>query len=67
VVVQPRLVDLLALGLDLHARTIIRDARHSTDPAERKEKRADAHHLDPVVLIGGDGLTPPSSRSSTPR
>lgn len=27
-------------------------------PAERKEKRADAHHLDPVVLIGGDGLTP---------
>ena len=26
-------------------------------PAERKEKRADAHHLDPVVLIGGDGLT----------
>jgi RNA-binding protein len=27
-------------------------------PAQRKEKRADAHHLDPVVLIGGDGLTP---------
>ena len=27
-------------------------------PSERKEKRADAHHLDPVVLIGGDGLTP---------
>ncbi len=27
-------------------------------PAERKEKRAEAHHLDPVVLIGGDGLTP---------
>ncbi len=27
-------------------------------PAERKEKRADAHHLDPVVLIGGEGLTP---------
>ena len=26
--------------------------------AERKEKRADAHHLDPVVLIGGEGLTP---------
>lgn len=26
-------------------------------PAQRKEKRADAHHLDPVVLIGGDGLT----------
>lgn len=27
-------------------------------PAERKEKRADAHHLHPVVLIGGEGLTP---------
>lgn len=27
-------------------------------PAQRKDKRADAHHLDPVVLIGGDGLTP---------
>lgn len=27
-------------------------------PAERREHRADAHHLDPVVLIGGDGLTP---------
>ncbi|HKX43144.1 MAG TPA: YhbY family RNA-binding protein [Burkholderiaceae bacterium] len=27
-------------------------------PAQRKEKRAQAHHLDPVVMIGGDGLTP---------
>lgn len=26
--------------------------------AERKAYRADAHHLDPVVMIGGDGLTP---------
>ncbi|MDP1899941.1 MAG: YhbY family RNA-binding protein [Rubrivivax sp.] len=26
-------------------------------PAERKEHRSDAHHLDPVVMIGGDGLT----------
>lgn len=26
-------------------------------PAERKEFRAQAHHLDPVVLIGNDGLT----------
>jgi putative YhbY family RNA-binding protein len=26
--------------------------------AERKVYRADAHHLDPVVMIGGDGLTP---------
>jgi putative YhbY family RNA-binding protein len=27
-------------------------------PAQRKEKRADAHHLDPVVMVGGEGLTP---------
>ena len=27
-------------------------------PAQRREHRAEAHHLDPVVLIGGDGLTP---------
>ena len=27
-------------------------------PAERKEKRGDAHHLDPVVMVGADGLTP---------
>lgn len=27
-------------------------------PAQRKEKRAEAHHLDPVVLIGAEGLTP---------
>lgn len=27
-------------------------------PAERKAHRSDAHHLDPVVMIGGDGLTP---------
>jgi RNA-binding protein len=26
-------------------------------PAQRKVHRAHAHHLDPVVLIGGDGLT----------
>jgi RNA-binding protein len=26
-------------------------------PAQRKEKRGDAHHLDPVVLIGDQGLT----------
>jgi len=27
-------------------------------PAQRKEHRSGAHHLDPVVMIGGDGLTP---------
>ena len=26
--------------------------------AQRKVHRADAHHLDPVVLVGGDGLSP---------
>jgi RNA-binding protein len=26
-------------------------------PAQRKAHRAEAHHLDPVVHIGGDGLT----------
>ena len=26
-------------------------------PAERKQKRAEAHHLDPVVSIGSDGPT----------
>ena len=26
-------------------------------PAQRKVHRADAHHLDPVVAVGGDGLT----------
>lgn len=27
-------------------------------PAQRKDKRGDAHHLDPVVMIGAEGLTP---------
>jgi putative YhbY family RNA-binding protein len=31
-------------------------------PAERKEKRAGAHHLDPVVIVGADGLTPAVSK-----
>lgn len=26
-------------------------------PAQRKEKRGEAHHLDPVVLVGAEGLT----------
>ena len=36
-------------------------------PAQRKENRADAHHLDPVVMIGADGLTRRCRRKSTPR
>ncbi len=31
-------------------------ALHLT-PAQRKEKRGEAHHLDPVVMIGDQGLT----------
>ncbi len=27
-------------------------------PAQRKAQRSEAHHLDPVVMIGGEGLTP---------
>jgi putative YhbY family RNA-binding protein len=27
-------------------------------PAQRKAQRSEAHHLDPVVMIGSDGLTP---------
>jgi putative YhbY family RNA-binding protein len=27
-------------------------------PAQRKLHRAEAHHLDPIVMVGGDGLTP---------
>ena len=26
-------------------------------PAQRKEHRAEAHHLDPVVMVGADGLS----------
>jgi RNA-binding protein len=31
-------------------------------PAQRKAHRSDAHHLDPVVMIGNDGLTPAVSK-----
>ena len=31
-------------------------------PAQRKERRAAAHHLDPVAMIGSDGLTPAVAR-----
>jgi putative YhbY family RNA-binding protein len=33
-------------------------------PAERKLHRAEAHHLDPVVMIGADGLTPAVTRET---
>jgi len=29
----------------------------SLTPAQRKQYRSEAHHLDPVVLVGADGLT----------
>ena len=31
-------------------------------PAQRKDQRALAHHLNPVVMIGSDGLTPAVQR-----
>jgi putative YhbY family RNA-binding protein len=31
-------------------------------PAQRKEKRAEAHHLEPVVLVGTAGATPAVER-----
>ena len=33
-------------------------------PLQRKEMRAQAHHLDPVVMIGSDGLTPAVSKEA---
>ncbi len=33
-------------------------------PAQRRQLRADAHHLNPVVQIGGDGLTPAVQREA---
>ncbi len=33
-------------------------------PAQRKEHRAEAHHLDPVVMIGNDGVTPAVTREA---
>jgi putative YhbY family RNA-binding protein len=36
----------------------------SLTTAERKAHRAEAHHLDPVVMIGGEGLTPAVRREA---
>ena len=33
-------------------------------PAQRKVHRAEAHHLDPVVMIGNDGLTAAVTREA---
>ena len=33
-------------------------------PAQRKVHRAEAHHLDPIVMIGNDGLTPAVKKES---
>ena len=35
-------------------------------PVQRKQKRAEAHHLDPVVLIGGDGQPPARVKEADP-
>ncbi|MEO8859730.1 MAG: YhbY family RNA-binding protein [Burkholderiaceae bacterium] len=37
-------------------------ARIQLTPTQRKEHRAQAHHLDPIVMIGSDGLTPAVSK-----
>lgn len=34
------------------------------DSAQRRDLRAQAHHLEPVVMIGGDGLTPGVKRET---
>ncbi|MDR0458577.1 MAG: YhbY family RNA-binding protein [Burkholderiaceae bacterium] len=36
----------------------------SLTPVQRKAQRAQAHHLDPVVMIGGEGLTPAVRREA---
>ena len=44
-------------AFDFHGWIIRRCLRFQLTIARRKVHRADAHHLDPVVMIGGDGLT----------
>ena len=39
-------------------------AQLALSPAQRREHRANAHHLDPVVMVGNDGLTPAIQREA---
>jgi putative YhbY family RNA-binding protein len=60
-VVQPGFVDLAAAGSGFHRLSNRDNALMpliQLTPAQRKAHRAEAHHLDPVVMVGGDGLTP---------
>jgi RNA-binding protein len=54
---QPGLVDLFAFAWSFHYTDNTGMPIIQLTPAQRKEHRAEAHHLDPVVLVGGDGLT----------
>jgi RNA-binding protein len=57
--VQPGLVEFLRFGFGVHG-TLDNTGMPAIQltPAQRKEHRSEAHHLDPIVMIGGDGLTP---------
>lgn len=57
VIVQPGLVDLFAFTGCFHYTDNSGMPQIQLTPAERKDHRSDAHHLDPVVMVGGDGLT----------
>jgi RNA-binding protein len=58
VFVEPGLVDFFAFAFNFHDWDNRRMPAIELTTAERRALRADAHHLDPVVMIGGDGLTP---------
>jgi putative YhbY family RNA-binding protein len=62
VVVQPRFVDFFTFGFDFHECAFQRDNSDMTaltlTTSEIRDLRAQAHHLDPVVAVGSDGLTP---------
>ncbi len=58
VFIEPCLVDFFAFAFNFHDWDNRRMPAIELTTAERRALRADAHHLDPVVMIGGDGLTP---------